>query len=117
MQDRVLSLLGLAAKAGKVVSGGFSAEEDVKSRKARLVIIAEEAQENTSKKFTDKCSHYKIPYRFYSTKEKLGRAVGKQSRAVIAVTDSGFAGNLLKLFEEAAALDPDKDRERKKPLQ
>lgn len=117
MQDRVLSLLGLAAKAGKVVSGGFSAEEAVKSRKARLVIIAGEAQENTAKRFTDKCGHYKIPYRFYSTKEKLGRAVGKQSRAVIAVMDSGFAGNLLKLFEDTAVSDQEKDNERTKPLQ
>ena len=29
MQDRVLSQLGLAAKAGKIAAGGFSAEEAV----------------------------------------------------------------------------------------
>ena len=54
MQDRVLSLLGLAARAGKIAAGGFSAEEAVKSRKARLVLIAEDTQSNTVKKFTDK---------------------------------------------------------------
>ena len=101
MQDRIYSLLGLAAKAGRVVSGGFSAEEAVRSRKARLVIIAEDAQANTVKKFTDKCSYYKIPLRFYGTKEALGNAVGRQDRTCVAVTDRGFADSILKLSDGA----------------
>lgn len=101
MQDRVLSLLGLAARAGKIAAGGFSAEEAVKSRKARLVLIAEDTQSNTVKKFTDKCAFYKIPLRFYGTKESLGHAVGKESRACIAVTDSGFADSILKKMPDS----------------
>lgn len=95
MQDRVMSLLGLAARAGKIVSGGFSAEDAVRKKKAFLVLIAEDTQANTVKKFTDKCSYYKVPMRFYGTQETLGHAVGKQSRACIAVTDSGFADAIL----------------------
>ena len=34
--DRVLSLLGIAQKAGKVVSGGFLCEDAIKSREAVL---------------------------------------------------------------------------------
>lgn len=95
MQDRVMSLLGLAARAGKIVSGGFSAEDAVRKKKAFLVLIAEDTQTNTVKKFTDKCSYYKVPMRFYGTQETLGHAVGKQSRACIAVTDRGFADAIL----------------------
>ena len=101
MQDRVLSLLGLAAKAGAVVSGGFSAEEAVRKRKAQLVLIAEDAQTNTVKKFTDKCSHYTIPFRFYGSKEALGHAVGRESRACIAVMDRGFAASILSKLPDA----------------
>ncbi|MDO5133466.1 MAG: ribosomal L7Ae/L30e/S12e/Gadd45 family protein [Eubacteriales bacterium] len=101
MQDRVLSLLGLAAKAGMTASGGFSAEEAVKSRKARLVIVARDAQANTAKRMTDKCTFYKIPFRFYETKETLGRAVGKQDRACIAVMDRGFAESILKVSDDS----------------
>ena len=102
MQDRVLSQLGLAAKAGKIAAGGFSAEEAVKSRKARLVLIATDAKSNTAKKFTDKCTFYKIPFRFYGSKEELGRAVGRESRACVAVIDRGFAESILnKLPEES----------------
>ena len=101
MQDRVLSLLGLASRAGKIAAGGFSAEEAVKSRKARLVLIAEDTQSNTVKKFTDKCTFYNVPLRFYGTKESLGHAVGRESRACIAVTDRGFADSILKIMPDA----------------
>ena len=36
-------MLSLAAKAGKVASGEFSVEKAVKSRKAHLVLVADDA--------------------------------------------------------------------------
>ena len=100
MQDRILALLGIAARAGKIVSGGFSAEEAVTSRKARLVIIAKDAKNNTIKKFTDKCSFYKIPVCFYGSKDTLGHAVGREDRACVAVTDRGLAESIERLLED-----------------
>ena len=47
-----ISLVGLAAKAGKVVSGEFATEKAVKTQKAFLVIIAQDASENTRKKIS-----------------------------------------------------------------
>ena len=44
--NRVLSLIGLATKAGKTVSGEFSTEKSVKTGKGLLVIVAEDASEN-----------------------------------------------------------------------
>lgn len=100
MQDRVMSLLGLAARAGKIVSGGFSAEDAVRKKKAFLVLIAEDTQANTVKKFTDKCSYYKIPLRYYGTKEALGHAVGREERACVAVIDRGFAESILDKLQQ-----------------
>ena len=48
-QDRVLSLIGLATKAGKCASGEFMTENETKSGKAVLVIVAEDASDNTKK--------------------------------------------------------------------
>lgn len=48
-KDRVLSMLGLATRSRNVVSGGFATEEAVKNGKAYLVIIAENASDNTRK--------------------------------------------------------------------
>ena len=56
--NKVLSLIGLATKAGKTVSGEFSTEKSVKTGKGLLVIVAEDASENTKKKFRNMCSFY-----------------------------------------------------------
>ena len=37
-QDRVLSMIGLAQKAGKVASGEFATEKAVKTKKASVVV-------------------------------------------------------------------------------
>ena len=50
-RNKVLGLLGLAEKAGKVRSGEFSTEKEVKSGKAGLVIVSEESSDNTKKMF------------------------------------------------------------------
>ena len=50
-QNKVLSLIGLATKAGKTAGGEFSTEKSVKTGHAFLVIVSEEASENTKKKF------------------------------------------------------------------
>lgn len=90
-QNKILSLIGLAMKAGKVVSGEFSTEKAVKSGQACLVIISEEASDNTRKKFQNMCTYYEVPIYFYGTKIDLGIAIGKEFRASLAVTDRGLS--------------------------
>ncbi len=97
-KDKVLSMVGLATRAGKAASGEFSTEKAVKRGKAVLVLVAGDASENTKKMFTNMCAFYKVPLRIYGTKETLGRAMGKEYRASIALLDRGFAGSVLKLI-------------------
>ena len=42
-QNNILSMLSIAAKAKKVVSGEFMTEQAVKEGKAYLVVVAEDA--------------------------------------------------------------------------
>ena len=53
-QNRVLSMIGLAQKAGKTASGEFSTEKAVKTGCAALVIVSTESSDNTKKKFRKK---------------------------------------------------------------
>ena len=76
--NRVLSLIGLATKAGKTVSGEFSTEKSVKTGKGFLALVADDASENTKKKFRNMCTYYEVPLYFLSDKESLGRAMGKE---------------------------------------
>lgn len=103
MVNRVYSMLGLAERAGKVVSGEFSTEKAVKSRKACLVVLASDASANTRKHFSDMCAYRNIPLCIYGNKEELGHAIGKQMRANLAVTDKGFADSIRERIEENGA--------------
>ena len=96
---RILSLFGLAARAGKLASGEFQTETAVKSQSAYLVVVAADASDNTKKLFHDKCSFYKVPVITLGTKEELGHAIGKEFRASVAILDEGFAGAVMKKIE------------------
>lgn len=95
--DRFLSLMGLATKAGKVVSGEFMTEKSVKEGKAFLVVVAEDSSDNTKKNFSDMCTFYNVPYKVYGDKVSLGHAIGKEFRASAAVLDEGFANSLINM--------------------
>ena len=77
-KNKVFSMIGLATRARKVVSGEFSTEKSVKSGRSHMVIVSEEASDNTKKMFTNMCTHYKVPIYLFGTKEELGHAMGQE---------------------------------------
>lgn len=99
MQDKVLSMIGLATKAGKTVSGEFMTEREIKSGRVALVVVAGDSSDNTKKKFRDMCEFYKVPIYFYGDKDTLGHAMGKEFRASLAILDEGFAKGIRKHLE------------------
>ncbi|WP_026516287.1 YlxQ family RNA-binding protein [Butyrivibrio sp. MC2021] len=98
--NKMYSLLGLCMRAGRLQSGEFSVLEAVRHKKAELVIISEDASDNTKKKFSDKCSYYNVPMIFFGNKEELGHAIGKDVRTSLAVLDEGFAKTLRENYLE-----------------
>ena len=98
--NRILGILGLAKRAGKLKSGEFSTENLLKAGKAALVLAARDASDNTIKKFRDKCRFYHVPFTLFGTKEELGHATGTELRSSLAVEYPGFAEAILKLLEE-----------------
>ena len=99
INDKVLSLIGLAKKAGKCKAGEFSVEAEIKAHKARLVIVALDASDNTKKHYSDMCSYRNIPIVYYSDKDTLGRCIGCEERAAAVILDDGFASGILKAYE------------------
>ena len=86
-------------KSGNVVSGEYQVLEAVRKKKAKLVLVSEDASENTKKLFSDKCAFYKVPVTLYGTKEDLGRAIGKDLRSSLAVCEDGLAAAIKKQLE------------------
>lgn len=90
-RKKIFSLIGIAMKSRNIVSGEFSTEKAVKEHKADLVIIAEDASDNTKKMFTNMCTYYEVPIYIFGEKIELGHAMGKEYRASLALLDKGLA--------------------------
>jgi len=103
VEDKVYSFMGLAMKAGRLVSGGETCERAIKSGNVFLLVVSEDASDNTVKKFEDACKRREIPFYQFGKKEAIGRLLGKKIRSVVAVTDIQLARNLRRLIEEQKA--------------
>lgn len=91
MMSKLMSQLGLAQRAGKLVTGDEIVLKAIRGSQAQLVIVAGDASENTKKKFRDKCKSYSIPLAIGFDRDRLGGSIGKPERVVLAVLDGGFA--------------------------
>ena len=89
-------VIAVSADVGQGTELDGLEEKAVKTGKAALVIVAGDASENTKKMFTNMCAFYEVPVYFYSDKETLGHAIGKQFRASLAVADEGFRNTIEK---------------------
>lgn len=95
----ILSLISLTKKSGNLKSGEEMVIEAIRLGGSHLVIVAGDASENTIKKFRDKADYYEVPLIQISTKEALGRAIGKDYCASIAIMDGGLAKAITKKYE------------------
>ena len=96
-RSKLFSYLGLSMRAGKLVTGDEGVMNSLRSGKAKLVILAEDASANTHKKYRDKCSYYGVPLIVAGTRSELGASIGKAERVVLSVCDSGFARMMAQL--------------------
>ena len=98
--NKIFSLVGLATRAGNTAAGEFTVLRAVRDNKASLVIVSEDASENTKKLFSDKCTYYDIPFYIYGGREELGSATGNKDRVSIAILDSGFSKKIVNMLTE-----------------
>ncbi|MGN0453495.1 MAG: L7Ae/L30e/S12e/Gadd45 family ribosomal protein [Ruminococcus sp.] len=99
MNDRLLSLLGIARKAGKLIIGNDPVREAIEANKACIVLLADDISENTAKKIITHAESFSVEcYVMKRSKEELSLSLGKTC-AVIAVIDRGFSDKLKELIE------------------
>lgn len=91
--------MGLAQRAGRIKSGIFLSRQAILKKKAKIVIVAEDAANNTVRQIITLCKRYEIPVFVYGKKEELGSCLGKGERSVLCVTDSGFAEAIYKALK------------------
>lgn len=97
-QRKALNLLGLAMRAGKIISGEELTLKAIRSQELSIVLVAKDASENTRKKFKDKCSYYHIRYTELFSQEEISHSIGKY-RMICGVNDEGFARKIYELIQ------------------
>ena len=106
MTEHILSMLGLALKAGRVEVGEEPVGSAARAKKARVIFVAQDAAPSSVRRAqsfarTGSTLCVTLP----AGKDRLGRSLGRTSVAMCAVTDIGFAGAIVK---KLAAIDGEK---------
>lgn len=96
--NKVYGMLGISAKAGKVVAGTDIVIENMKKRKINLVIVANDASDKTKKEMKFKCDQYNVEIVFFGDIDTNSKAIGKSNKAIIGILDKGLADSIRKLI-------------------
>lgn len=101
-REKIIHAFGLARRAGKCVVGTELCVEQIRSKKAKLVIAANDLSANTSKKISDSCAYHNVEcINIGCDKYELGKRLGKKSGiSCAAVTDDGFINICRKIYFE-----------------
>ena len=99
---RTLLSLGLARRAGQLITGTDMVCDALAAGKVRLVVRAGDVSENTKKKLTDKCGFYGVPLLgLCAGGEALARAVGKAGTLAAVGVTGEIANSVLAAWERA----------------
>lgn len=102
MDSALSGLLGLARRAGKAELGEESILAAALAHKARLILIAADAAENTAQRLERSAeSGNAVCFRTDMTKAELGSCFGRASCAAVALTDVGLAAAAVEKLSQA----------------
>lgn len=89
---QLLFSIGLAKKAGKVISGTDSVCDEIRKNKIFLVLCSFDVSDNTKKKISDCCAYHHVKIYFCEiSKERLGKSIGKSFAACVGITDKNLS--------------------------
>lgn len=97
-ENRVLGLIGIATKAGKVAFGTEAVTETIKNKKAKLVIVAEDASDKSKENIVYLCDKSRIQIVVFGKIETISKAIGKQNKAVISIKDKNLGEEIIKII-------------------
>ena len=88
--DKVLSYLGLARRAGKILFGD-EILENFSRGSISLLFLAKDISPKSRDRFAKKCLYYKVPLIEDYSADELSAALGRPIVKTAAVCDHGFA--------------------------
>ena len=98
INNKILGLIGFAARARKIAFGADSVENDIKSGKVKLIVVAEDASIRTREKYEKLGKEYNIPIIIKGNIEELSKAIGKSNKAIIGIKEENLASEIIKII-------------------
>ena len=100
LHSRIIGLIGLANRAGKVIGGGSMVSDALKSSvKPALVIVAKDVSAAIGAKIISSATHHNVASLTVLTKDDFGVILGKAPRSALAIKSGGFVAQLLKAID------------------
>ncbi len=100
MDEAVFRIIGLSCRAGKAEVGEAKAEDRIKHKKSRLIIISKDASDNTKKKIKSLCQNGGVGFIEIGNREILGKFTGRESAVVLSINDESFAKRIKELAKD-----------------
>lgn len=99
-KEKLLGLLGFAARARKLVCGTDMCRDEIRRGKLSFVLVASDASANTQKRITDACRYYSADIcRIPVTSDLLSSRIGKSAATmVVGITDINFINGIAALI-------------------
>ncbi len=97
-------MIGLAAKAGKVVFGTEACITAINKKKVKLIIIAKDASQRTKNNFFDICKKNEVDIIDALDINTLSKSIGKNNKAVIGIVDINFSSEIVKIIDGGEAI-------------
>ena len=96
--DPALQLLGLAARAGAVLSGTARVVDGVRNGQVAFALVACDLTATGRDKLVPVLDRAGVRYALKYTRVELGRAVGRSPLAAVGLADPGFGDRLAALL-------------------
>lgn len=97
--DRMLNMLGLCARAGRLVTGEKACVQAIRGGTAFAAALDGAAADNAVKAVSRACEGHGVPL-VRTRPGELGDAIGKPGRMAAVITDAGLAAKVVSLRGE-----------------
>lgn len=100
-EQKILSYMGFAAKANKIVYGKQGLRNYIRSfQRKKVILIPKDTGSRVKLDVIKHCQIFDVPYiELNYTKSDLAKALGKQNISVIGITDENIIEGILKMVQ------------------
>lgn len=99
MSDKILGMIALGNKGGKVISGKYQIAKAMETGEVSLIIFANDAAKNTTNDLSYKARIYKIDVITYGSSKSFEQLLGKKDKKVLGIIDENFSKAIKNLHD------------------